>query len=441
MLHLTWYLACGMLLHLIFSKSANGEFYSSVDSLQDLAKVEEYLINATHLYLEAQQEKLDIYRRFVEQIKQEQEQARFLNNLDDYLGHPLHSFRFLKRLTYDWDWLVFGPIVDNKPKEEFENSVHGLIENWGYPNSSEVQGVVKGVARLQKVYNLTASDLADGIINGLLYETQLDWRDCYEIGVQLFEIGDYLTSEEWLEEALVLIEENLEQEHGAVYKSDIREYLELVNFELGYTKRSKSLLNESSAQLTLKFLENSKRKEILAQDDFPWFANYSRLCQGNRLLEKNDNILNCYLDGERQAFFILAPLKVEQVHLDPEINVYHGLLSTQQISSIFAESNKKERIRSGVAGENGEDRTVKDIRVSQQTWLNYSTPIMKYVSRINEYISGLTMQGAEEMQVANYGVGGQYEPHPDYFEFNLPSDFEGDRISTSMFYVSNKYTF
>ncbi|KAH8332618.1 hypothetical protein KR074_007469, partial [Drosophila pseudoananassae] len=271
----------------------------------------------------------------------------------------------------------------------------------------------------------------------LLYETQLDWSDCYEIGVQLFEIGDYLTSEEWLEKALVLLEENLEEEHGAVYKSDIREYLALVSFELGHTKRAKSLLNENFAQLTLKFLEISKRKEILAQDDFPWFANYSRLCQGKRLIEKNDNILNCYLDGRRHAFFTLAPLKVEQVHLDPEINVYHGVLSTQQISSILTESNKKERIRSGVAGENGEDRTVKDIRVSQQTWLNYSTPIMKYVSRINEYISGLTMQGAEEMQVANYGVGGQYEPHPDYFEFNLPSDFEGDRISTSMFYLSD----
>lgn len=320
---------------------------------------------------------------------------------------------------------------------EFQHSVNELFENLGYPNSSEVQGAVKGLARLQKVYNLTASHLADGAINGLLYESQLDWSDCYEIGVQLFDIGDYLKSEEWLEEALILLEENLEMDHADLYVSDIREYLALVNFELGHSNRAKSLLNENSAQLTLKYLENSRSREILEEGDFPWFANYSRLCQGKRLPEKQDNILMCYLDGKRHAFFTLAPLKVEQVHLDPDITVYHGVLSSKQISSIFTESNKKERIRSGVAGENGEDRTVKDIRVSQQTWLNYSTPTMQYVNRINEYICGLTMRGAEEMQVANYGVGGQYEPHPDYFEFDLPPDFDGDRISTSMFYVSN----
>lgn len=315
--------------------------------------------------------------------------------------------------------------------------MNDLIENFGYPNTSEVQGAVKGLVRLQKVYNLTALDLADGVINDFLYETQLSWSDCYEIGVQLFDMGNYLKSEEWLEEALILLEENIEEEQADLYVSDIREYLALVDFQLGHAKRATSLLNGNSADLTLKYFENSKPKEILAEDKFPWFSNYSRLCQGIRLPEKNGNLLKCYLNGKRHAFFTLAPLKVEQVHLDPDITVYHGILSSQQISSIFTESNKRIRIRSEVAGENGEDRTVMDIRVSQQTWLNYSTPTMQYVSRINEYISGLTMRGAEEMQVANYGVGGQYEPHPDYFEFDLRSDFEGDRISTSMFYVSN----
>ncbi|XP_037720831.1 prolyl 4-hydroxylase subunit alpha-1 [Drosophila subpulchrella] len=435
----------GIFLLLIWSEAVKGEFYSSVDSMQDLAQVEQELLNATRSYLEAQQDQLNFYRRYMEQIKREHEWAVGQLKLDEYLGHPLHAFRLIKRLVLDWDELIFETILENKPREDFRLFVDALTKDLGYPDQSELQGAIKGLARLQRVYNLSTSDLADGVINGYHYDSELQWRESYEIGVQLFDLGEYKRSLEWLQVAFVLLRNSpLEEKDENGYLSDIREYAAMANFELGNPKRADRLLQQiltpepiHSAQQTRKYLESRGPGKNVEEKDPSWFANYTRLCQGRRLPEKRSgNPLKCYLDGKRHAYFTLAPLQVEPVHLDPDINVYHGMLNSNQISDIFVEVDKEEMVRSSVSGEGGK-RTVRDLRVSQQTWLNYTTPVMQSISQIIQFVSGFDMAGAEFMQVANYGVGGQYEPHSDYFEVNLPKEFEGDRISTSMFYLSN----
>ncbi|SPP80109.1 prolyl 4-hydroxylase subunit alpha-1 [Drosophila guanche] len=444
MSHRVW--CCLSLWLFLLTVRARAEFYSSVDSMQDLGQLELELLNVTRSYLNAQQQQINLFRKFVEQLKLEHHMAMDGANLDDYLGHPLHAFRLIKRLVYDWDAL-HAPLVENKPREDYRQVVDNLSKEVGFPDLSELQGVVKGVARLQRVYNLTASDLADGIINGYFYDSAMDWRECYEIGVQLFDLGEHRRSLEWLQVAFNLLRTNpeMDEDDNSQFMADIREYAALANFELGNPKRAGRLLEKvlqaeptHPAQHIRNYLDHREGSRSDQQKRDPsWFANYTRLCQGKTLPEKGDGSpLRCFLDGKRHAYFTLAPLQVEQVHLEPDINVYHGVLTLDQIDSIFEEADKLQMTRSGVTGAGG-TRTVLDLRVSQQTGLDYESPIMKSIARLVAYISGFDMAGAEPMQVANYGVGGQYEPHPDYFEVNLPTSFKGDRISTSMFYLSN----
>lgn len=52
----------------------------------------------------------------------------------------------------------------------------------------------------------------------------------------------------------------------------------------------------------------------------------------------------------------------------------------------------------------------------------------------------LTMANAEPLQVVNYGMGGQYDPHFDFFEADDKSEYMrmyGNRIATVLFYVSD----
>jgi prolyl 4-hydroxylase len=54
-------------------------------------------------------------------------------------------------------------------------------------------------------------------------------------------------------------------------------------------------------------------------------------------------------------------------------------------------------------------------RVSKSAWLLESDD--KVVERIHNrvgYLTDLDMKTAEELQIANYGIGGMYEPHFDF---------------------------
>ena len=66
------------------------------------------------------------------------------------------------------------------------------------------------------------------------------------------------------------------------------------------------------------------------------------------------------------------------------------------------------------------------------------------VQRVNnrlEHMTNLEMETAEELQIANYGIGGHYDPHFDFARKEETKAFSdlgtGNRIATVLFYVSN----
>nr|XP_002128613.1 prolyl 4-hydroxylase subunit alpha-1-like [Ciona intestinalis] len=80
-------------------------------------------------------------------------------------------------------------------------------------------------------------------------------------------------------------------------------------------------------------------------------------------------------------------------------------------------------------------------RVSKSAWLkDEDHPVIKRVCQRISDVTGLSMETAEELQIANYGVGGQYEPHFDYSrksDFGKFDDEVGNRIATFLTYMSN----
>jgi prolyl 4-hydroxylase len=76
-------------------------------------------------------------------------------------------------------------------------------------------------------------------------------------------------------------------------------------------------------------------------------------------------------------------------------------------------------------------------RVSKSSFLDDS--LDKSLQTISKRVTDMTrlsLQHAELLQVVNYGLGGQYEPHNDFFTHQTQK-FAGNRIATVLFYVSS----
>lgn len=59
---------------------------------------------------------------------------------------------------------------------------------------------------------------------------------------------------------------------------------------------------------------------------------------------------------------------------------------------------------------------------------------MQMIDRRIEDMTKLTMKSREPFQIANYGIGGFYVAHHDYFGNSFFDS--GDRMATVLFYVS-----
>nr|KAF6481355.1 hypothetical protein HJG59_013743 [Molossus molossus] len=74
------------------------------------------------------------------------------------------------------------------------------------------------------------------------------------------------------------------------------------------------------------------------------------------------------------------------------------------------------------------------------SWLEENDdPVVARVNRRMQHITGLTVKTAELLQVANYGMGGQYEPHFDFSRrpFDSGLKTEGNRLATFLNYMSD----
>ncbi|CAD6992274.1 unnamed protein product [Ceratitis capitata] len=226
------------------------------------------------------------------------------------------------------------------------------------------------------------------------------------------------------------------------------EYLALASYELGQQEAVSAYIDEIlklSPEHFFKDLEiymkHKKALNLKYSDNLSdlqrnhWYSNYTRLCQGKRVPQRELRKLKCTLDTQNQPLFVLAPLRKEILHTDPEIVMYHGLLTDTHIDDILDEAENGMQ-RSRVGGLTAS--LVRDVRVSQQAWLPYNSTTMKYIYRTVSAISGLDLTNAETMQVANYGIGGQYDPHYDYFVREDPnSQWIGNRIATHLFFTSD----
>lgn len=95
-----------------------------------------------------------------------------------------------------------------------------------------MNGAAVALTRLQDTYKLDTASLARGELNGIQYSTELTAGDCFELGRQAYNNGDYYHTVLWMQES----DSRLGREvNETIKKSDILEYLAFSTYMQGKT--------------------------------------------------------------------------------------------------------------------------------------------------------------------------------------------------------------
>ncbi|XP_017076211.1 prolyl 4-hydroxylase subunit alpha-2 [Drosophila eugracilis] len=447
-----------LVLHQLVCSVSGVEFFSSINEMTKVFGYEQKMLLHMQRFLAENQGKLDFLKARLREFESERDEAREWGSA--YLESPINQYLLNKRLTVDWQRVE--NLMEASTGEKPLNRLRKLRNRETMPDKKELDGAIDGLLRLQYVYRLKAKDLVRGVLDGVDYGTQLNSEHCVDIArlalrdqhpqlahSWLIEAKDRLSGGERAKELkpqilalLVQAKKELEDFRGLndtyqelisihpVSEEHVRNYETFME-----TLREKSLLNESKT-----ILEHPP----IPREDEPVgeFQAYSLTCSGHwQLTPKEKRHLRCGYVTETHPFLWIAPLKAEELFQDPLLVLYHDVIYQSEIDVIRKLTNNR-LVRATITGNN--ESVVSNVRTSQITFIPATAH--KVLATIDQRVADMTnlnMKYAEDHQFANYGIGGHYGQHTDWFyqtsfDAGLVSSPEmGNRIATVLFYLSD----
>uniref|UniRef100_A0AAR2JPH4 procollagen-proline 4-dioxygenase n=1 Tax=Pygocentrus nattereri TaxID=42514 RepID=A0AAR2JPH4_PYGNA len=416
---------------------AHVDFFTSIGQMTDLLYTEKDLVTSLKDYIRAEESKLQQVKQWAEKL--DSLTATAVQDPEGFLGHPVNAFKLMKRLNSEW-----ADLESLVLKDTTDGFISNLtVQRQYFPTDEDQTGAAKALLRLQDTYKLSANVLSAGDLPGECVRMTVE--DCFELGKVAYSEADYYHTELWMTQALKQLDEG---ESSSVDKVTVMDYLSYAIYQQGEIDRALELTkrmlkldpSHQRANSNLKYFEFQLEKQRKAEeaegkkevqekekkkvdkrdvqmkrskDPLPERKRYEQLCRGEgvKMTRRRSSRLFCrYYDNGRNPRLILAPVKEEDEWDRPRIVRYHDIISDYEISKV---------------------KELAKPRVS-------SHPVIETINQRIEDLTGLEMDTAEELQVANYGVGGQYEPH---FDFGRPDAFKelgtGNRIATWLFYMSD----
>ncbi|XP_070790024.1 prolyl 4-hydroxylase subunit alpha-2 isoform X1 [Pituophis catenifer annectens] len=455
-----------MLLLFICLGCIKGEFFTSIGQMTDLIHAEKDLVQSLKAYIQEEETKLSKIKSWAETM--ESLTVKSSSDPEGYLAHPVNAYKLVKRLNKEWLELE-NLVLEDMTKGFITNLT---VQRQFFPDEEDETGAAKALMRLQDTYKLDSETISKGEFPGTKYRSTLTVDDCFGMGKTAYNDGDYYHTVLWMQQAL---KQHDNGEQTTISKADILDYLSYAVFQLGDLHRAIELTRRlvildpgheragSNMQYFEKLLESEKERTQInkssvnpsepktyhgiyerPQDYLPERETYEALCRGEgvKLTPRRQKRLFCrYHNGNRNPYLIIAPFKEEDEWDSPHIVRYHEVLSDEEIEKI-KELAKPKLARATVRDPKTGVLTVANYRVSKSSWLEEEDDLV--VAKVNhrmELITGLTTKTAELLQVANYGMGGQYEPHFDFSRKEEPDVFKhlgtGNRLATFLNYMSD----
>ncbi|OBS80190.1 hypothetical protein A6R68_21610 [Neotoma lepida] len=440
-----------------------GPCFSPVGHMTDLIYAEKDLVQSLKEYILVEEAKLSKIKSWAS--KMEALTSKSAADPEGYLAHPVNAYKLVKRLNTDWPAL--GDLV-------LQDSAAGFVANLSvqrqfFPTDEDESGAARALMRLQDTYKLDPDTISRGELPGTKYQAMLSVDDCFGMGRSAYNEGDYYHTVLWMEQVLKQLDAG---EEATITKSLVLDYLSYAVFQLGDLHRAVELTRRllsldpsheragGNLRYFERLLEGEREKPLFNQteaglatqenlyerpmDYLPERDVYESLCRGEgiKLTPQRQKRLFCrYHHGNRVPQLLIAPFKEEDEWDSPHIVRYYDVMSDEEIERI-KEIAKPKLARATVRDPKTGVLTVASYRVSKSSWLEEDDdPVVARVNRRMQHITGLTVKTAELLQVANYGMGGQYEPHFDFSRSDEQDAFKrlgtGNRVATFLNYMSD----
>ncbi|XP_068600234.1 prolyl 4-hydroxylase subunit alpha-2-like isoform X2 [Brachionichthys hirsutus] len=444
--------------------STQADIFTSISQMTDLIYAEKDLVHSLREYIKAEELKLAAVKSWANKLDALTRVST--SDPEGYLGHPVNAYKLMKRLNTEW--LELESLVLQNPSDGFISNMS--THRQYFPDEEDETGAAKALMRLQDTYKLDSEAFSRGKLPGVHSNALLTVDDCFDLGKTAYNDADYYHAVLWMQQSLKQLDSG---EEAAVSKADILDYLSYSVYQMGDLPRAIELTRrlvaiDSSHQRAggnLRYFEKllSKQLDEMGQayepaseepiqlgtytrpkDHLPERETYEALCRGEglKMNEARRSRLFCrYQNGRMNPRLLLKPMKEEDEWDSPHIVRYLDALLDSEIEKI-KELAKPKLARATVRDPKTGVLTTANYRVSKSAWLEEEDdPVIARVNQRIADISGLTVDTAELLQVANYGVGGQYEPHYDFSRKDEPDAFKrlgtGNRVATFLNYMSD----
>uniref|UniRef100_A0A8D3CB25 Prolyl 4-hydroxylase subunit alpha-1 n=1 Tax=Scophthalmus maximus TaxID=52904 RepID=A0A8D3CB25_SCOMX len=421
----------------------------SARQMTDLLYTEKDLVTSLKDYIKAEENKLEQVKRWADKL--DSLTATAMQDPEGFLGHPVNAFKLMKRLNTEWSSLE--SLVLSDTTDGFISNL--TIQRQHFPTDEDQTGAAKALLRLQDTYRLDANTISVGDLPGVKHKSQMTVEDCYELGKIAYSDVDYYHTELWMAQALRQLDQG---EESTLDKVTVLDYLSYSIYQQGEIERALELTmrlleldpehqratgNRKYFEFQLEKQKNEAEKETYTEKELgkretgeekkkskkkvsnhliPERKKYEMLCRGEgiRMTPRRQSRLFCrYYDNKHNPKYVLSPVKQQDEWDRPYIVRYLDIISDKEMERV--KQLAKPRLRRATVHDPQTGKlTTAQYRVSKSAWLTgYEDPMIDTINQRIEDLTGLEMDTAEELQVANYGVGGQYEPH---FDFGRMSD-------------------
>ncbi|BFY98063.1 hypothetical protein BsWGS_01103 [Bradybaena similaris] len=452
-----WALSCAVLVLVgtfALFRVSHTEVFTSSKKIEDMVLQEEHILNKLHAAVRAlgNDTAMSCFDSFYQERMPKARGRRHDTHLLGYLRHPNGIYHSIMQFATEYE------NIRSALKFARSSSIRKQLSF--IATKEDITGARLSFLRLQDVYNFNTSTIIRGNYFGFP-GPELGEADIFGIGEAAFNDNRWHYAVDWLQEGLAQSRkreptvgffnpDNTVSPTARTLAMIGRAYLRQGHIEKAADMHSKALSAAAEMDEHITALEQELKVHPLIPIPLVEDENVTRLCslQNKWTQETFDRRLVC---SYREAFLPYYRFKQELISVSPYVVLFFEVISDQEIDTFI--DIAKTNLRRGTVEIEGSS-SVDNVRTSDLSFLDdYESPILGRLSWRVAALTGLNAAphecgkdfNAEPFQVVNYGMGGHYSLHHDFFYGDSLTNnaehvffkYGGNRMATFLMYLTD----